>query len=60
MEDPSEPVETGIALAVVALLVQSIRNLCFNGLWMIGIHTGKIMHYFNDWYIFDEKLTLFF
>lgn len=40
-EDLSQPVEIGLGLAVLAFLAQLTRNLTFNGLWMVGIHTGE-------------------
>ncbi|CAL8122454.1 unnamed protein product [Orchesella dallaii] len=38
--DLSQPLEVGLMLAFLAFMAQLIRNLSFNGLWMMGIHTG--------------------
>ncbi|ODM95653.1 Multidrug resistance-associated protein 9 [Orchesella cincta] len=38
--DLTQPVEVGLLLAFLAFMAQLIRNLAFNGLWMMGIHTG--------------------
>lgn len=42
-EDLSQPVEVGLMLALFAFLAQLTRNLTFNGLWMMGIHTGTLI-----------------
>lgn len=39
-EDMTQPIEVGLTLAFLAFMAQLTRNLTFNGLWMMGIHTG--------------------
>ncbi len=39
-EDLTQPIEVGLMLAFLAFMAQLTRNLTFNGLWMMGIHTG--------------------
>lgn len=43
--DETQPLEMGLFLAFLAFMAQLTRNLTFNGLWMIGIHTGNIRNY---------------
>jgi hypothetical protein len=44
-EDLSQPLEAGIALAILAFLAQLFRNLTFSAVWGIGIHTGIKNHH---------------
>ena len=58
IRDKSQPEMKGIALAALILITQTIRNLSFCGLWMIGIHTGIRLEGALQYMVYEKMLKL--
>ncbi|XP_046390511.1 ATP-binding cassette sub-family C member 5-like [Ischnura elegans] len=58
VEDPSQPLEWGFSLVGILFMCQLLRNYCFGGSYVLGLHTGVRVQGALQFLIYKKMLLL--